>query len=129
MTLGERLVFYRNQAGYNQKQLAEKLNILPTRLNYWEKDKREPDVEMIKALAEALNVSSDKLLDIKNESPAPEGTEDSEQVISMEMSDRLFGILMEAGLIHEGNSFTDDDRAFLNHIIGLLDVWIRSKRT
>ena len=63
MTFGERLVMSREAIGYSQKQLAESLGITPTRLNYWEKDKRQPDVEMIKALSSALNVSADYLID------------------------------------------------------------------
>lgn len=62
MTFGERLVKARKMAGLNQKQLAEKINITPTRLNYWEKDKRQPDVGMIKKLAEVLNITGDELL-------------------------------------------------------------------
>lgn len=63
MTFGERLVQAREAAGFNKKQLAEALNITPTRLNYWEKDKRQPDVTMIKLLSAALNVSADFLID------------------------------------------------------------------
>ena len=57
MTLGERITYYRNAAGLTQKALAEKMEIGTTRLNYWEKDKREPDVKMINRLARALNIS------------------------------------------------------------------------
>lgn len=47
-TFGKRLVYARNEKGYSQKQLAELMGITPTRLNYWEKDKREPDIPMLK---------------------------------------------------------------------------------
>lgn len=62
LTFGERLVKAREDAGYNQKQLANVLGITPTRLNYWEKDKREPDVYNIKQIASALNISADYLI-------------------------------------------------------------------
>ena len=39
-TLGKRLVKIRKEKGLTQKRLAELLDITPTRLNYWEKDKR-----------------------------------------------------------------------------------------
>lgn len=73
MTFGERLVYARENNGMNQKQLAEALEITPTRLNYWEKDKRQPDVPMIRRLAEVLEVSADYLigLDVKD-SPSSE---------------------------------------------------------
>lgn len=66
MTFGERLVYYREKAGLKQKQLAEALAITPTRLNYWEKDKREPDLKMLEAICEILNVECDVLLGRKN---------------------------------------------------------------
>jgi transcriptional regulator with XRE-family HTH domain len=78
MTFGERLVKSREAAGYNQKQLAEALGITPTRLNYWEKDKRQPDVEMIKALSMALNVSADYLIDNISETKNPPSSPDEE---------------------------------------------------
>ena len=58
-------------------------------------------------------------------SPAPEGAED---LISMEESNRLFDSLVAAGLIEDNVEFSADDRAFLTHVVGLLDVWIRNKR-
>ena len=62
MTFGERLIKARESIGFNQKQLAEKLGITPTRLNYWEKNKRQPGVEMIKKLSDVLHVSADVLI-------------------------------------------------------------------
>lgn len=121
MSFGKRLVFYRNQAGYNQKQLAEKLNILPTRLNYWEKDKREPDVEMIKALASALCVSSDELLGIKKESPKPEGTEDSQDIEGIACA--LENILIQLGFIQSGEDITDADYRFLRSVVALIQAY------
>lgn len=121
MSFGKRLVFYRNQAGYNQKQLAEKLNILPTRLNYWEKDKREPDVEMIKALASALCVSSDELLGIKKESPKPEGTEDSQDIESIACA--LENMLIQLGFIQSGEDITDADYRFLRSVVALIQAY------
>ena len=41
MTLGEKIVYYRDKKGWTQKALAERMGITPTRLNYWEKDKTE----------------------------------------------------------------------------------------
>ena len=62
MEFGDRLVKAREKKGLNQKELAQLLGITPTRLNYWEKNKREPDVFMIKKLAFELNVSTDYLI-------------------------------------------------------------------
>ncbi|MBR1482292.1 MAG: LexA family transcriptional regulator [Ruminococcus sp.] len=62
MTFGNRLKQARENKGYNQKQFAERLGVTPTRLNYWEKDKREPDVAIIKQIAQLLDISSDWLI-------------------------------------------------------------------
>lgn len=66
MTFGERLILARENKGYKQNQFAELLGITPTRLNYWEKDKREPDVLMIKKISSLLDVSSDWLIGNEN---------------------------------------------------------------
>lgn len=55
-SFGSNLIEIRKGKGLAQKTLAEMLNITPTRLNYWEKDKRFPDLDMIRKLAEALQV-------------------------------------------------------------------------
>lgn len=132
MTFGERIVFYRGKKNINQKQLAQILGITPTRLNYWEKDKRQPDVAMIKAISEALDVSPDILIgnvpdefEQTEKSPEPEGSEDK---ISMEQSNRLFDALIAAGLIDESGEFTEADRAFFRSIVSLIDAWTMSKR-
>lgn len=62
MTFGERLQECIKNKGCTQRELADKLNISPARLNSWVKDKRQPDVEYIKRLAAALNVSGDYLV-------------------------------------------------------------------
>lgn len=67
MTFGERLLYYIERAGMSQKELAERICVTPTRLNYWVKDKREPDVFHIKALAKALNITGDDLLGNESE--------------------------------------------------------------
>lgn len=53
-SFGSNLIEIRKGKGLTQKALAEMLEITPTRLNYWEKDKRFPDLDMIRKLAEAL---------------------------------------------------------------------------
>ena len=123
MTFGEKLVFYRNKKGLSQKELAEELEITPTRLNYWEKGKREPDIEMIRALAQALDVSANILIGINDheemkKSPAPEGTEDEEKV--QEVVQGLTRLLVEAGWIPQGADLTDAQlRTLASYVIGL----------
>lgn len=81
MTLGERIVSIRKEKKLSQKALAEKMGISATRLNYWEKDKREPDVQMINMLCAALGVDGDTLLGRKNKtSPGLDGPKDADEL-------------------------------------------------
>ncbi len=60
----------------------------------------------------------------KNEkSPSAEESAPGDQV-TLEESNRL---LMALGYIQEGDDLSDQDLAFLSHIVGLLDAWFRSK--
>ena len=59
---GERLVAAREKKGLSQKALAELLDITPTRLNYWEKNKREPDFYYFSQITEVLDVDANELL-------------------------------------------------------------------
>nr|DAJ84943.1 MAG TPA: helix-turn-helix domain protein [Caudoviricetes sp.] len=80
-TFGERLKNERERQGYNQKQFAALLGVTPTRLNYWEKDKREPDVFNIRNILQVLGIDSDYLLGIEREnknSPVPAKAETGE---------------------------------------------------
>lgn len=61
-TFGQRLVASREKHNMSQKELAERLGITPTRLNYWEKDKREPAIEMIKSIAQILELDANYLI-------------------------------------------------------------------
>lgn len=67
MSFGQNVIKARKALGMTQKALAEAVGISAVRLNYWEKDKRQPDVQMIKKLAAALHVTGDYL--IGNEFP------------------------------------------------------------
>ena len=70
-TVGERILQARRAAGLKQKDLAAQLGLTPTALNYYEKNKREPGIEVLKALSSALGVSVDYLMGI--ESPRGRG--------------------------------------------------------
>ncbi len=63
-TFGEKLIEAREKQNLTQKALAEILGITPTRLNYWEKDKREPNIAMIRQMSIALNISISELLEL-----------------------------------------------------------------
>lgn len=121
MTLGEKIVYYRDKKGWTQKALAERMGITPTRLNYWEKDKREPDVKMLNILCRTLEVDPKVLLSDEEIEKAPAPSEDSAEAsaIEKEMIDRLVSL----GLIEEGLQLTDADVEFLIHVSTLISMW------
>ncbi len=60
--VGKNIVEARQKKKISQKELAEKLQISPTRLNYWEKGKAKPDIKMVQQIAAILDVSPASLL-------------------------------------------------------------------
>ena len=96
-----------------------------TTLRNYENDDREPGQAFLLKVANYFGVTTDYILE-NEKSPAPEGAED---FISLEASNRLYDMLVEAGLIEDNAEFAPGDRAFLAHVIGLLEAWVDSKRT
>lgn len=62
MNLGERLKRVREEKGLAQNFVAKKLGIANTTLSGYENNDRKPDPDMLKKLADFLNVSTDYLL-------------------------------------------------------------------
>lgn len=76
---GERLVAARTQRGLSQSVLARLANLQPAAIGHFERNRRKPSFANIRALARALNVSSDYLLgrsdDLKGATTAFRGEE------------------------------------------------------
>lgn len=60
--LGERIALLRRGLGWNQAQLARRLHISTSAVGMYEQGRREPSLEGLVKLAEALGVSADYLL-------------------------------------------------------------------
>lgn len=56
MTIGEKIKQERKKAGYTQKELGKKLGISQVRVAQYENGIRNPKIETVKKIAEALNV-------------------------------------------------------------------------
>lgn len=128
MALEDRIKEARKRAGLTQEQAAHCIGVAKSTWAGYEIGNSQPDIAKLVKIMEALNVDANYLWQdyiTQKNSPAPEGAEEQ---ISMEESNRLFDALVQAGLISDSIEFSDDDRAFLRHVIGLLDVWSRSKR-
>lgn len=65
LTLGQRIVYFRKKAGIRQTDLAAIVGIKQSALSYYEKDRREPSVEVIRKISQALNITGDTLLGLE----------------------------------------------------------------
>ena len=119
MEFYEELKAARIKAGLTQQQIADEIGITKSTYCGYETAKRNPDPQRIKQLAKVLHISADTLLDTgieKEKAPAPAKAETGE--ITREMSIELLKAL---GSLDQSGNLSDDDLAFLAHIVGLLE--------
>jgi transcriptional regulator with XRE-family HTH domain len=86
MNLAKRLKHLRENKNLSQRQLAKLLNVAPSTLAMYEVDKREPDFDTLKKIANFFSVSTDYLLGIsdnpsRSTTPKPQSVE--EQIMAM----------------------------------------------
>lgn len=129
--MSTRIADARKDIGMTQRTLAEKLGIAASTLNGYEKGNHKPDSDILIAVSSITGCTIDYLLNRvdgfhdyygKEKSPAPAEAETEE--VSLEETDRL---LVALGLIKEGEQLSDDDLAFLEGIITLLNTWFKRK--
>jgi transcriptional regulator with XRE-family HTH domain len=121
--LKDRIREARLRKGMSQKQVADILGVAVSTYSGYETGKSEPDINKICVFMDALGVDANYLWQDYNQeetkkSPAHEGTGDG--VVSLE---RATAALVAMGYIREGEQLSDDDLAFLTHVMGLLDAW------
>lgn len=132
MDIPGRLVEIREKNGYTRKRLADELGRPYRTITKYETGEREPGHSYIVEIAKKFGVSTDYILGasdfmetgIKN-SPNTAEAAPGENHISMDESNRLLDAL---GLTREGEDLSDDDLAFLEHIVGLLDTWFSKRK-
>lgn len=61
MTTGQRIQNARKRAKLTQKQLGEKLGVSYQSIAQWENDLRNPKIQTLRRIAEALNIAVDEL--------------------------------------------------------------------
>ena len=64
MTIGDKIRFYRTLRGYTQADLGKMVDLPGDRIRQYENDVRTPKADMLKAIADALNVDVAALSDI-----------------------------------------------------------------
>lgn len=119
MEFYEELKAARIKAGLTQQQIADEIGITKSTYCGYETAKRNPDPQRIKQLAKVLHISADTLLDTgieKEKAPAPAKAETGETTREMSIE-----LLKALGLLDQSGNLSDDDLAFLAHIVGLLE--------
>jgi transcriptional regulator with XRE-family HTH domain len=64
--LGAHLAELRSNAGLSQAELAQRIGVPQQNIAYWEQSSKPPRSEILAALAQALNVRVESLLDVGN---------------------------------------------------------------
>lgn len=123
--MSTRIADARKAIGMTQRTLAEKLGIAASTLNGYEKGNHKPDSDVLISVSSITGCTIDYLLNRvdgfhdyygKEKAPAPAKAETGE--ITREMSIELLKAL---GLLDQSGNLSDDDLAFLAHIVGLLE--------
>ena len=78
---GELISILRKELGFNQKELAEKLNITDKAVSKWETGRSAPDVSMLLPLAEVLGVSVTEILKGERINQQEIGTKSNEMIV------------------------------------------------
>lgn len=63
MTIGKKIQYFRKKAGYTQKQLAEACGVATGTIQQYELGKRQPRIEQLEIIADALDLHLLDLLD------------------------------------------------------------------
>ena len=57
MNIGRNILYFRQQQGLTQQQLADALGINKMAISNYEKGKRQPNIETVKVICKALDIS------------------------------------------------------------------------
>lgn len=69
-TIGERIAWARERAGFNKNQFARELGTSWQHVDHWERGRTEPSLASLRRIAELLDISIDFLLGVRAD-PAP----------------------------------------------------------
>ena len=92
MELGQRLKNYRNNAGMNQEELAEKLYVSRQTISSWENDKSYPDIHSLLMLSDLFHVSLDEL--VKGDIEIMKEKVEEAKIRSFKRDSNIFGVLI-----------------------------------
>ena len=89
---GDKLRKLRETHHLSQQQLAEKLGMSPSGIGMWEQNRRQPDNEMAKKIAQLFGVSTDYLLG--NDVNPNDKNKELLETISVDLADPISRVLL-----------------------------------
>ena len=92
MDLGKQIKKYRNEKGYSQEELANKIYVTRQSISNWENDKNYPDVNSLVLLSEVFQISIDEL--IKGDIEKMKETIKKEEISKLNQYGTIFTILL-----------------------------------
>lgn len=84
MTIGEIIKEQRENNGWSQAELAERLGITQDSISLWEKNRRIPNTPYIILLAKLFKISTDYLLGCENDFGVKDNTSPTQQTYSQD---------------------------------------------
>lgn len=112
-TIGERIVFLREEHNISQKALASTIKISPTSLSRYENNLYEPKAEILNRLASALDTTSDFLIGLTDYYRRPNYTDPSPVGLNAD----------EHRLVNYYNNLNSENKTRINErILTLLDT-------
>lgn len=117
MRIGKVLTDLRNKKHLTQDQMADALGVKRPRYNAWENDISNPDLEMVKKIAEFHKVSVDFILG-HTENPEPTKpyyalTEKDERDIAKKLEEMMNDLDSKTSLSFMGEPMDEEDRELL----------------
>ena len=98
----------RKEKGYTQSSLAKELNVSQNAVYNWENKKCEPSIEMIKKIADVLDVSLYDLIVIS-----------TDLTISSEETAKMAGVILDQ--IHDKKVLSTSGEIYLNRYYSMLN--------
>ncbi|MGP7817730.1 helix-turn-helix domain-containing protein [Niallia sp. 01092] len=128
MTVGENIKLHRKKAKLTQQQLAEKANMSRSYLADLERNRYNPSLDTLKAIAVALNINVSDIVEDKNkiEDFNPELTEKDEKDIQKELQKMIDGLEGKNGYAHfNGETIEDMDEEDRELLLSSLENSLR----
>lgn len=124
MNFAEKLCVLRNQSGYSQEQLAEKMGVSRQAVSKWESGATLPETEKIIQLSDLFDVSTDFLL---RDAPIDRSRDTLDRVVFkfLGSAQEMDGISKNLIDIMQDGIIDDDEKIQLNSIIQTLDALVK----